>query len=144
MLVIFLPGFSPINKGEQDTICDQLEPLGIETYRHNWRHWADSNIAWNAEVETDIIAEKIRMLGAYAPTGISRMVELSAVEEVDNIPSPIGMFNELVTDNEKMIMQIKAGIVLADGANEPAISNFLQDLLDQHQKHAWFFKSIIK
>lgn len=93
---------------------------------------------------TDIIAEKIRMLGAYAPTGISRMIELSAVEEVDSIPSPIGMFDMLVSDNDKLIMQIKAGIVLADSANEPAISNFLQDLLDQHQKHAWFLKSISK
>ena len=93
---------------------------------------------------TDFIAEKIRMLGAYAPTGLSRMIELSAVEETENIPSPIGMFNELVSDNDKLIVQIKAGIVLADEANEPAISNFLQDLLDQHQKHAWFLKSISK
>lgn len=92
----------------------------------------------------DIIAEKIRMLGSFAPTGLSRMIELSAVEEIDSIPSASTMFNELVKDNEKMITQIKAGIVLADGANEYAISNFLQDLLDQHQKHAWFLRSITK
>ena len=93
---------------------------------------------------TDIIAEKIRMLGAFAPTGLSRMIELSAVEETDAIPSALSMFDEIRADNEKMITQIRAGIVLADGANEPAISNFLQDLLDQHQKHAWFLRSITK
>lgn len=93
---------------------------------------------------TDLIAEKVRMLGAYSPTGLSRMIELSAVEETDAIPSALSMFDELRADNDKMITQIKAGIVLADDANEPAISNFLQDLLDQHQKHAWFLRSITK
>jgi starvation-inducible DNA-binding protein len=92
----------------------------------------------------DIIAEKIRMLGAFAPTGLSRMLELSAIEENENIPGPIAMLSELKNDNEKMITQIRAGIVLADQAGEPAISNFLQDLLDQHQKKAWMLRSLTK
>lgn len=93
---------------------------------------------------TDLIAEKIRMLNSYAPTGLSRMIELSAVEETDSIPSALAMFDEINKDNEKLIVQLRAGIVLADQAGEPAISNFLQDLLDQHQKHAWFLRSIVK
>jgi len=51
---------------------------------------------------------------------------------------------ELKVDNDRFITHIRAGIAAADGANEPAISNFLQDLLDQHQKHAWMISSIIK
>jgi len=93
---------------------------------------------------TDILAEKIRMLDSYAPTGLSRMIELSAIEETESIPDALGMFNELKSDNDKMIVQIKAGIVLADQENESAVSNYLQELLDQHQKHAWFFRSITK
>jgi starvation-inducible DNA-binding protein len=99
------------------------------------------NAVW---ANTDIIAEKVRMLSAFAPTGLSRMIELSAVEESEGIPSALSMIAELKSDNDKMITQIKAGIVLADQENEPAISNFLQDLLDQHQKHAWFLRSITK
>ena len=99
------------------------------------------NAVW---ANTDIIAEKVRMLSAFAPTGLSRMIELSAVEESEGIPSALSMIAELKSDNDKMITQIKAGIVLADQENEPAISNFLQDLLDQHQKHAWFLRSISK
>ena len=96
---------------------------------------------WN---NTDFIGEKIRMLGAYAPTSLSRMLELSDIEESQSIPEAINMFRELEKDNERFIIHIRAGIVAADVANEPAISNFLQDLLDQHQKHAWMFRSIIK
>jgi len=92
----------------------------------------------------DTIAEKIRMLDSYAPTGLSRIMELSAIEETDNIPDDMGMFTQLKTDNDKMIIQIKAGIVLANNSNEDAISNYLQELLDQHQLHAWFLRSITK
>ncbi len=99
------------------------------------------NAVW---ANTDIIAEKIRMLGAYAPTGISRMIELSAIDETTNVPPALEMIRQLQQDNQKIIVQIRAGIVLADQANEPAISNFLQDLLDQHQKHNWFLSSIVK
>jgi starvation-inducible DNA-binding protein len=94
--------------------------------------------------QTDDIAEKIRMLGAYAPTGISRMMELSDIEEAETIPEPLQMFAQLVADNDRFIIHLRAGIAAADQAGEPAIGNFLQDLLDKHQKHAWMLKSITK
>ena len=93
---------------------------------------------------TDLIAEKLRMLGVYAPVSLSRIHELTDVEEDTGIPDAKTMFTNLYKANERMVFHLKAGIVAADNANEPAISNFLQDLLDQHQKHAWFFRSIIK
>jgi starvation-inducible DNA-binding protein len=93
---------------------------------------------------TDLIAEKIRMLGVYAPTGISRMMELSDIEEAETIPQALQMLAQLAQDNDRFIIHLRAGIVAADQANEPAIGNFLQDLLDQHQKHAWMLKSITK
>jgi len=51
---------------------------------------------------------------------------------------------ELKIDNDRMITNLRAGIDAADEANEPAIGNFLQDLLDQHQKHAWMITSLLK
>ena len=91
---------------------------------------------------TDLIAEKIRMLGQYAPTSLGRMLELSDIEEEDVIPDALEMFRRLARDNDRCIFHLRAGIRAADNAGEPAISNFLQDLLDQHQKHAWMLKSI--
>jgi starvation-inducible DNA-binding protein len=99
------------------------------------------NAVW---ANTDLIAEKIRMLGAYAPTGLSRMLELSDVEETSTIPEALQMLADLRDSNDRFIIHLRAGIVAADQAGEPAISNFLQDLLDQHQKHAWMLKSITK
>jgi DNA-binding ferritin-like protein len=54
------------------------------------------------------------------------------------------MLTQLKQDNDRYIMHLRAGIVAADQAGEPAISNFLQDILDQHQKQAWMLRSIVK
>jgi len=96
---------------------------------------------WN---QTDLIAEKIRMLGSYAPTNLTRIHELSDVSENENIPDAVSMLRDLMQSNDKMIFHLRAGIVAADAADEPAIGNFLQDLLDAHQKQAWMLKSLIK
>jgi starvation-inducible DNA-binding protein len=84
------------------------------------------------------------MCGAYAPTGLVRLVELSDLEDTENVPDAHTMLANLAQDNDRFIYHLRAGISAAEQANEPAIGNFLQDLLDQHQKHAWMLKSLIK
>jgi starvation-inducible DNA-binding protein len=93
---------------------------------------------------TDLIAEKIRMLGAYVPGSMERFLELSDIEEATTVPDAMSMLRTLSSDNDRFIFHLRAGIVAADQANEPAISNFLQEILDQHQKHAWMLKSLTK
>jgi DNA-binding ferritin-like protein len=72
------------------------------------------------------------------------MLELADLQEATNIPDGITMMRDLASDNDRFIMHLRAGIVAADGANEPAVGNFLQDILDAHQKHGWMLRSIIK
>ena len=95
-------------------------------------------------LQTDSIAEHLRALNSYAPGSLSRMLELADLQEATNIPDAIAMMRELAADNDRFIMHLRAGIVAADGANEPAVGNFLQDILDAHQKHGWMLRSIIK
>lgn len=94
--------------------------------------------------QTDDIAEHLRRLDSYAPVSLSRMMELSDIEEDVNIPAPVGMFTNLRRDNDRYIIHLRAGIAAADAAGEPAVSNFLQDILGKHQKHAWMLRSITK
>jgi starvation-inducible DNA-binding protein len=95
-------------------------------------------------LQTDSIAEHLRALNSYAPGSLSRMLELADLQEATNIPDAIAMMRELAADNDRFIMHLRAGIVAAEGANEPAVSNFLQDILDAHQKKGWMLRSIIK
>ena len=95
-------------------------------------------------LQNDLIAEHIRYLDAYAPGSFSRFMELSAVEDSTTVPDPLTMMITLKDDNDKYIMQLRAGINLAEQADEPAVSNFLQELLGAHQKKAWMLRSTIK
>jgi starvation-inducible DNA-binding protein len=94
--------------------------------------------------QNDPIAEHIRKLDSYAPGSLERMLELADLEESQNIPMALAMMAELKRDNDRYIIHLRAGIVAAEQANEPAIGNFLQDLLGAHQKKAWMLRSIIK
>lgn len=99
------------------------------------------NSVW---LQTDDIAEKIRQLDAYVPGSMIRFLELSVVDEATTVPDALTMMINLKNDNERYIVQLRAGIVVAEGAGEPAVSNFLQDLLGAHQKKAWMLRSIVK
>ena len=99
------------------------------------------NSVW---LQTDDIAEKIRQLDAYVPGSMIRFLELSVVDEATTVPDALTMMINLKNDNDRYIIQLRAGIVVAEGAGEPAVSNFLQDLLGAHQKKAWMLRSIVK
>jgi len=95
--------------------------------------------------QTDLIAEHIRYLDSYTPGSMERFLELSDIKEaVDVVPSAMMMMAQLKEDNDRFIIHLRAGIAAANQADEPAISNFLQDLLGTHQKKAWMLRSIIK
>jgi len=95
--------------------------------------------------QIDPIAEHIRYLDSYAPGSMERFLELADIEEaVDVIPSSMDMMTQLKSDNDRFIVHLRAGIAAAEQANEPAVGNFLQELLGAHQKKAWMLRSIIK
>ena len=95
--------------------------------------------------QIDPIAEHIRYLDSYAPGSMERFLELADIEEaVDIIPSALSMMTQLKLDNDRFIVHLRAGVAAAEQANEPAVGNFLQDLLGAHQKKAWMLRSIIK
>ena len=95
--------------------------------------------------QIDPIAEHIRYLDSYAPGSMERFLELADIEEaVDIIPSAMDMMTQLKSDNDRYIVHLRAGVAAAEQANEPAVGNFLQELLGAHQKKAWMLRSIIK
>jgi starvation-inducible DNA-binding protein len=94
--------------------------------------------------QTDDIAEHLRALNSYAPGSLARILELADIQEASSIPDAMAMMRDLESDNGRFIVHLRAGIVAAEMANEPAVGNFLQDLLGAHQKHGWMLRSIIK
>jgi len=94
--------------------------------------------------QTDDIAENIRKLDSYAPGSLTRFLELSKISDTTEILSAMEMFETLKADNNTYIELLKEGVETADEASMPALSNYLQGILDEHQKKAWMLKSITK
>lgn len=92
----------------------------------------------------DTLAEQIRTLDVYAPGTMNRLKQLTSVVEDEGLPSPVVMSRNLFNENNKVLASLMAGYKMAEDMGELGISNFLQDRIQAHQKHAWFLRSIGK
>ena len=89
----------------------------------------------------DTLAEHIRQLDAFAPQTLSRMTELSVIEEDEKIPTAEKMVSNLFTCNENLMNVVKETYEMAEEQKEYALSNFLQDRLTTHSKLNWMIKA---
>ena len=135
------------------TILGTNFALYLKAHGYHWNVEGSNFPQYHAFLDTyynsvfgqlDPIAEHIRALNSYAPGSIARMLELADIQESTNIPDGLAMMRDLASDNDRFIIHLRAGIVAAENANEPAVGNFLQDILDVHQKHGWMLRSITK
>jgi len=92
----------------------------------------------------DHFAEEIRSLDAYAPGSFERYIELSEIKGEENILSVVDMLKSLQADNQTMIRSLLHAYSLAENDKEFGLSNFIQDRIDQHKKHAWMIRSFLK
>lgn len=92
----------------------------------------------------DHFAEEIRTLDAYAPGSFNRYIELSEIKGEDRILSAVDMLKQLQIDNQTMIASLEKTYKSSEASNELGLSNFIQDRIDQHKKHAWMIKAFLK
>ncbi len=92
----------------------------------------------------DKLAEEIRSLNAYAPGSFERFSQLSKIRGEDRIISSDEMLSQLLEDNATYINTLTEAFKLAEEEKEIGLSNFIQDRIDQHKKHAWMLRSFLK
>lgn len=92
----------------------------------------------------DTTAELIRQLDSYAPGSLSRLMELSLIQDQTKIPRAELMLTELLDDNEKLLNMWKEAFPVAEEENQQGIANFIAERIDAHGKHAWMLRSVLK
>lgn len=92
----------------------------------------------------DPLAELIRTLDVYAPVSLARLMSMSKLDEAETIPDALTMISNLRRDNDLLLAQLLACYDEAEKQNEFGISNFLQDRIQAHEKHAWMLRSFLK
>jgi starvation-inducible DNA-binding protein len=92
----------------------------------------------------DQAAEYIRTLDSYTPGSLTRLHELSAIEDQLKIPRAELMIAELYTDNDILLQMWKQAFHTAEEEDQQGIADFIASRIDAHGKHGWMLKSMLK
>jgi starvation-inducible DNA-binding protein len=148
-----------ISKKDREQIADGLGRLLADTYSlylktHNF-HWnvtgpmfqtlhlmfeTQYNELWLA---TDLIAERIRSLGHFAPATYSEFGKLSSIKETTGVPKAREMIRHLVEGHEAVTRTARALFPLVDKAGDEASADLLTQRIQLHEKTAWMLRSLL-
>ncbi|MFB2839723.1 Dps family protein [Floridanema evergladense] len=91
----------------------------------------------------DIIAERIRSLGVFAPGSYSTFAQLSSIPETKDVPSAEEMVRLLVEGNEAVAKTARSIYPAAERGDDQSTLDMLTDRLRVHEKTAWMLRSIL-
>jgi starvation-inducible DNA-binding protein len=97
--------------------------------------------AWNA---IDLIAERIRSLGHYAPGTYRQYLELARVKETPGAPKAEQMVKLLIDGQEAVVKTAREVLPLADAAADEPTLDLLTQRMQIHEKNAWMLRSLLK
>ena len=94
----------------------------------------------------DEVAERIRMLGHYAPATMKSYLELTHLTEQSKEKNDsAGFIKELLGDHESIIIRLRENINLfASELNDLGTSDFITGLMETHEKMAWMLRAHLK
>ena len=97
--------------------------------------------AWNA---IDLVAERIRSLGHYAPGTYKQYLKLGSIKETDGVPKAEQMVKLLIDAQEAVVRTARSVLPLAERANDQPTLDVLTQRMDVHEKNAWMLRSLLK
>lgn len=94
----------------------------------------------------DGVAERIRMLGHYAPATLKEFLELTHLsEQVKEKNDSKGFIKEVLIDHESIIIHLRENIsVYANEYKDLGTSDYITGLMETHEKMAWMLRSHLR
>lgn len=95
---------------------------------------------WNS---LDLIAERIRALGAYTPGTYKEFSELTSVIESEKVPKAEKMIEELLHGHEVVIQTARSIHPIAEAGGDEVTMDLLTQRMQVHEKTAWMLRSLL-
>lgn len=149
-----------IGESDRKAIADGLMKLLADTYylyaKTHGYHWnvtgpmfntlhimfmQQYTELWNS---IDLVAERIRSLGFFAPAGYAKLSKLTSITEEDGVPTANQMLENLVTGHETVIRTARGILDAANAGNDQATLDLLTQRLDVHEKTAWMLRAMLE
>ncbi len=149
-----------IPESERQQIVEGLSRLLADTYTlylktHNF-HWNVRGPMFSTlhqmfmlqytELWTsvDLVAERIRSLGADAPGTYSAFARLTSIKETDGVPNANEMIRQLVQGHEAVIRTARSVFPVVERGSDEASADLLTQRLQVHEKTAWMLRSLLE
>lgn len=149
-----------INEQDRQEISQGLSKLLADTYTlylktHNF-HWNVTgpmfqtlHLMFEAQytelaLAVDLIAERIRSLGVYAPGTYKQFAALSSIKEEEGIPKAQDMIRLLVEGQEAVVRTARSLYPVVETANDEATADLLTQRIQLHEKTAWMLRSLLE
>jgi starvation-inducible DNA-binding protein len=98
------------------------------------------NELWTAN---DVIAERIRSLGVFAPATFKEFSALASIKEEDGVPQAMQMVRQLVDGHEAAARTARGVLETAEDASDASTADLLTERLQVHEKTAWMLRSLL-
>lgn len=99
---------------------------------------AQYNELWLA---LDLIAERIRAVGHFAPGSSGEMLEHATIKPDNSVPEAADMVKHLAAGHEAVSKAAKAGIKVAEKNNDPVTVDLFTQRAQLAEKTAWMLRA---
>ncbi|HYD31707.1 MAG TPA: Dps family protein [Azospirillaceae bacterium] len=91
----------------------------------------------------DLVAERVRAIGFFAPGSLSQFLKLTAIQDEMGVPEARNMLEQLVRDHETVNQSCRAVEELAEKLHDPVTQDLMNDRMKSHEKAAWMLRASI-
>jgi starvation-inducible DNA-binding protein len=97
-------------------------------------------------INIDAYAERVRQLGGYPVGTLKGFLEFASLEEnAGDMPNSTGMVQQLVSDHEQVIRNLRNGVdQCAEDFGDAGTADFLTGLMEAHEEMAWMLRSFLE
>jgi starvation-inducible DNA-binding protein len=122
--------------------------LYLKTKNFHWHvsgpHFRDYHLLLDEQGEqifaaTDDLAERVRKIGGTTLRSIGHISKLQGIEDNDeSFVAPGDMLRELMSDNKKVIAEMRECHEACDKYGDVATASILENFIDEAERRVWF------
>jgi starvation-inducible DNA-binding protein len=140
--------------GALNALLADVFALYIKTKNFHWHVWGphfrDYHLLLDEQAEqifdiTDDIAERVRKIGGTTLRSIGQINRLKRIADNDaDLVTPQDMLAELLEDNKKLTVEMRAAHATVDDHGDVATASLLENWIDESERRTWFLYETIR
>ncbi|WP_320152433.1 Dps family protein [uncultured Tolumonas sp.] len=149
-----------INEQDRSAISEGLSRLLADSYtlylKTHYYHWNVTGPMFNTlhlmfetqynelALAVDLIAERIRALGVFAPGTYQEFAKLTVIPSDTEVPKAQEMIKNLVEGQEAVVRTARSLFSVIEPAKDEASADLLTQRIQLHEKTAWMLRSLLE